>query len=158
LDYGWTLNTPVGSPGWSTPDWDEIPAAVLITTAIIPIIAGLDPTFLYKASHITYQTWVDITLGKFPLANLFQGRHPTLGSQYVLVANGHEVDGPRISSHPNFRPVYQDDEATIYAPVQEPVNQRMVNGKKNLLPSWPAYNAAKNIGSNRGGHSIGHRR
>lgn len=105
------LNTPAGSRVVHS-DWDEFPV-LFYNDAHNTYIVGLDPTFLYKANANTYWTWANITLGKFQ-GDPVQAVRDTLHSQYVLVASGHEVMDNQFRNNPNFRRVFQDDEATVY--------------------------------------------
>ena len=107
-----SLNTPPGSRVVHS-DWDEFPV-LFYQDSHNTYIAGLDPTFLYKANQDTYWTWVNITLGKFN-GNLVKAVTQTLGSRYVLVASGHTVMDEEFNRNPDFRQVYRDDEATVYA-------------------------------------------
>ncbi len=106
-----SLNTPVGSRIVHS-DWDEFPVLFYMDSHN-SYVAGLDPTFLYKANPDTYWTWANITLGKFS-GNLKDAVTKTLGAQYVFVASGHLVMDEEFSENPDFRVVYRDAEATVY--------------------------------------------
>lgn len=108
------LNTPSGSRVVHS-DWDEFPV-LFYHNSHNTYIAGLDPTFLYKANPETYWTWVNITIGKFQ-GDLYQAVTGRLGSRYVFIADGHQVMDNLFRHHPDFRLVHQDDEAKIYEAV-----------------------------------------
>lgn len=109
-----TNHTPAGSRIVHS-DWDEFPP-LFYQDSHNTYIAGLDPTFLYKANPDTYWTWANITLGKFS-GNILTAVTDTLGAQYVLVARGHAVMDQEFRDNPDFRIIYEDQEATVYAPV-----------------------------------------
>ncbi len=105
------LNTPPGSRIVHS-DWDEFPVLFYVDSHNT-YIAGLDPTFLYKADPDTYWTWANITLGKFK-GNLYDAVTRKLGSQYVLVASGHQAMDEEFQSSSDFHQVYRDDEVVVY--------------------------------------------
>lgn len=107
-----TANTPIGSRIVHS-DWDEFPP-LFYADSHNTYIVGLDPTFLYKANPDTYWAWANITLGKFS-GDLKKAVSQTLGAQYVLVASGHQVMDQEFQGNPDFRQIYHDDEATVYA-------------------------------------------
>ncbi len=106
-------HTPAGSRIVHS-DWDEFPP-LFYYDSHNTYVAGLDPTFLYKANQDTYWTWVNITLGKFN-GDLVTAVTKTLGAKYVLVASGHTIMDEEFSHNPRFRQVYHDNEATVYQP------------------------------------------
>ena len=106
-----TKNTPVNSRVVHS-DCDEFPPLFYQDTHNT-YIAGLDPTFLYKANAETYWTWANLTLGKFS-GNVYDAVTKTLQSQYVLVSTGHETMRSLILKDGHFHEIYRDAEANIY--------------------------------------------
>ena len=104
-------NTPVGSRVVHS-DWDEFPP-LFYYDSHNTYIAGLDPTFLYKANEDDYWTWVNITLGKYS-GDVHEAVTKKLGAQYVFIAQGHTGMENEIQSDGRFTLVYRDDEATVY--------------------------------------------
>lgn len=104
-------NTPVGSRVVHS-DWDEFPP-LFYYDSHNTYIAGLDPTFLYKANQEQYWTWVNITLAKYS-GNVYDAVTKTLGAQYVFVAQGHFGMENEIQQDGHFTLVYRDNEASVY--------------------------------------------
>lgn len=105
-------NSPAGSRVVHS-DWDEFPV-LFYYNSHNTYIAGLDPTFLYKADPETYWTWVNITLGKFQ-GDIYQAVTEKLQSKYVMVAENHLPMDNLFSHQEKFKLVYTDTEAKIYA-------------------------------------------
>lgn len=108
-------NTPAGSRVVHS-NWDEFPMLFYYDDHNA-FVAGLDPTFLYKANANVYWTWVNITLGKYT-GDVYDGVTKTLGSSYVLVASGHDLMDRYFSGNKLWRLRYQDSEAKVYEAVR----------------------------------------
>ena len=109
--YWLLLNTPLGSRVVHS-DWDEFPVLFYFNSHNT-YVAGLDPTFLYKADPDTYWTWVNITLGKYS-GDVYDAVTKKLGAQYVFIANGHQLMDNLFANNNHFKLRYQDTEAKIY--------------------------------------------
>lgn len=104
-------NTPPGSRVVHS-DWDEFPV-LFYHNSHNTYIVGLDPTFLYKADEQRYWAWVDITLGRYT-GDVHAAVTDTLDSQYILVANGHDVMDVFFRNDDRFLLRYRDAEARVY--------------------------------------------
>lgn len=104
-------NTPVHSRVVHS-DWDEFPL-LFYHNSHNTYIAGLDPTFLYKASQERYWAWANITLGKFD-GDVHRAVTTTLDSRYVMVTSDHTGMDKYFRTNKQFTRRYQDAEATIY--------------------------------------------
>lgn len=94
-------------------DWDEFPLLFYQNDAS-RYVAGLDPTFLYTADPVRYQTWVAISTGTYQ-GDLRQGLRE-LEASYAFVDAEHRAMNDLMDANPGVvRQVYADGEATIYA-------------------------------------------
>lgn len=105
-------NTPAGARVVHS-DWDEFPL-LFYHNSHNTYIAGLDPTFLYKANQDTYWTWVNITLGKYS-GDVYAAVTGKLGARYVLLTHDHVGMEALIRGDSRFKQVYEDSEAVIFA-------------------------------------------
>ena len=80
-------------------------------------MAGLDPTFFYKADPEKYNLWSDFTQVKSKKSNEFIIRE--LMGGYVLVSTGHDDLRKELDKDRNFKKVYLDKYATIYKHLNE---------------------------------------
>jgi len=103
-------HTPAGSIVFHT-DWDDFPKLFFYNTHNTYIL-GLDPEYMRRLDSKLYQTWSDISDGKW--------RHPeetilhTFGAEYVFTDNEHGdfIDVAR--SSPRMQRVYADRFTTVY--------------------------------------------
>ena len=77
-------------------------------------VAGLDPTFLYRADPNLYQRFEEITLGQVN-KNLAWEIENSFQAQYIFVEIlGHEALVKNLLADPNIKLIYQDKEAKIF--------------------------------------------
>jgi len=93
-------------------DWDEFPALFYYNSKS-EYMAGLDPTFTYRADPNRYWLWVQLTTGTFSgdLTSAFT----TLDVHYALVDKDHIAMRQLIASAPTARVVYEDAQATVFS-------------------------------------------
>lgn len=80
-------------------------------------IAGLDPTFFYRANPELYQEWVKISRGEEPL--MAEKIKKDFGAEFVLVKMGKEATPAlplleKVEKDPHFVLQYQDKETKIF--------------------------------------------
>jgi hypothetical protein len=100
-------------------DWDEFPY-LLYWNDRNRYIAGLDPTFLYKADKTKYWAWVNMTTGRMT-QGISQSVTEQFHAGYVLLEKGHDVFLRNLDRDPNLRRVYEDEETIIFAHTQAPI-------------------------------------
>ena len=91
--------------------WDEFPM-LFYYNDYNQYMAGLDPTFFYKADQEKYNLWSDFTQVKSKKSNKFIIHE--LKARYVLVSVGHDNLRRELEKDENFQKVYLDKYAAIY--------------------------------------------
>lgn len=103
-------HTPAGSTILHS-DWDDFPELFYYNDQA-RYMAGLDPTFMYRADPERYQLWVDVTTGQY------QGDMPgalrTLQADYVLIELDHTAMDVLVKRSGVAELVYRDAEVKIY--------------------------------------------
>lgn len=91
-------------------DWDQMPPLFWWNDKD-RYMMGLDPTFLYNASHERYKDYVDFTLGKSadPIKVMDE-----FGARFVLSDRGHANMQEMLEKSGRFEKAYTDSETFIY--------------------------------------------
>lgn len=92
-------------------DWDDFPLLFYYSDTLA-YMAGLDPTFMYRADKERYWLWEKITTGKFQ--GDIDSALATLAVRYVLVAKDHSSMFKVIAHSTRVQHVYGDDAADIF--------------------------------------------
>lgn len=92
-------------------DWDDFPLLFYYSDKVA-YMAGLDPTFMYRANADRYWLWQKITTGSF--TGDMDAALTTLEVKYVLVTKDHGTMFKLINQAHRARLVYSDDAADIF--------------------------------------------
>lgn len=103
-------HTPAGSIILHS-DWDDFPELFYYNDQA-RYMAGLDPTFMYRADPQRYQLWVDITTGQYH--GDLQEALQTLDADYILIENDHTAMDALFKRSGLVELVYHDAEVRIY--------------------------------------------
>lgn len=93
-------------------DWDEFPALFYYNSSS-EYMAGLDPTFTYRADPNRYWLWEHISTGTF--SGDLTGAFKTLDVKYAVVEHNHTAMRKLIASAPTAHIMYEDDQTTVFS-------------------------------------------
>lgn len=94
-------------------DWDDFPY-LLYWNRVNRYIAGLDPTFLYRAGEDRYWTWVNLTIGK-TRNDIAEIAKTTFNARYVLIERDHEAFLSNAKKDTSLTSVYEDDQYVVFS-------------------------------------------
>ncbi len=92
-------------------DWDDFPLLFYYSDRVA-YMAGLDPTFMYRADADRYWLWEKITTGKYQ-GNV-DAALASLAVRFVLVTKDHQAMRKLIAQAPSVKLVYSDDQVDIF--------------------------------------------
>ncbi len=93
-------------------DWDEFPP-LFFYNSHNRYIAGLDPTFLYKADPNLHQKFVNISTGQ-EIDHLYNFIKNDFQAKYVFVDTTHEAFKKNLDQNFHFTEMYHDEQSTVF--------------------------------------------